>query len=157
MSATIDRASFTRLVIAAAAIVVVLGGMKAAATIVNMVGMAVFLGIVLMPLYRGLGRRTGKSSVAMVAFVTLILLFGLAMGAFLLFSAGQLADAVDGYSERFQERLGVDHPVARRVSRYGQEMITYVMVRTKLNASTGVGVTVMLWALGVDFALLWGC
>ncbi len=226
MSADVNRASFTRLLVASAAVVIILAGMKAAAEIVNMAVMAFFFGIVLMPLYRWLIRRTGQTSRALAAMFALVIVFGVAMGLFLLYSAGQLVAGTSGYAadfsqnvdaavaglgetgqalqaqmpeqldparvggllgalaaalvnavmnavvalfimmfflaeagalmDRLQGHLGATHPVVGRVRHYGESMITYFMVRTRLNLVTGVGITVLLWVLGVDYALLWG-
>lgn len=221
-----DRSSFTRLLVALAAGVVVLLGMRAAADFVNIVVMAFFFGIVLMPLYQRLLRRTGKTGWAIGLMFLLVVLFGLAMGAFMLYSAGQMMASLDDYggalgtqlqataaeleatgatsassllaqvdtqqvvafmagiaaslvsavanlgvalfimlffmaevpalAARLRGSLGDDHPLVGRMGRYGQDMITYFLVRTKLNLLTGIGITVLLWLLGVDFALLWG-
>jgi AI-2 transport protein TqsA len=225
-AAVADRASFTRLLVAGAAVVVILAGMRAAAEIVNTAVMALFFGIVLMPLYRWLVQRTGKTSRALGAMFVLVVLFGVVMGVFMLYSAGQMVAGVDSYSSafdrnmdravtslgesgqrllepvvaqldgeliagwlagvaaalvngvvnavvalfimmfflseapalmgRFRAQLGADHPVVGRVRSYGESMITYFAVRTKLNLVTGVGITLILWLLGVDYAILWG-
>lgn len=36
------------------------------------------------------------------------------------------------------------------------DMMVYVIIRTKINAATGAGVTIFFYALGIEFALLWG-
>lgn len=226
MNAVADRASFTRLLVAGAAVVVILAGMRAAAEIVNMAVMALFFGIVLIPLYRWLVRHTGNTSRALAAMFVLVVLFGVVMGLFMLYSAGQMVAGVDSYSSgfdrsldaamsglgetgqrllepvvaqldaeviavwlagvaaalvnavvnatvalfimmfflsefpalmgRLRARLGQDHPVVGQVKDYGESMITYFAVRTKLNLITGVGITLLLWLLGVDYAILWG-
>jgi predicted PurR-regulated permease PerM len=226
MLAHVDRPTFTRLMVTLAAGTIVLAGMKAAAELVNIVVMALFFGIVLMPLYRRLLRRTGKTGWAIGILFLLVLAFGLAMGAFLLYSAGQLMASLGDYGAglgkqmastaagleasgagalsgllamldparviallaglattlisavlnagvalfimlfflaeapalgaRLRASLGAAHPLVARTGRYGESMITYFLVRTKLNLITGIGITVILWLLGVDFALLWG-
>jgi predicted PurR-regulated permease PerM len=49
-----------------------------------------------------------------------------------------------------------DRPVFSNVPAIAQSAITYFAVRTKLNLLTGIGITVMLFVLGVDYAILWG-
>ena len=57
---------------------------------------------------------------------------------------------------RAQARLGRDHPLLGRLARLGPDMVRYFGLRTYLNALTGLGVGIMLWLLGIDFAALWG-
>jgi predicted PurR-regulated permease PerM len=52
--------------------------------------------------------------------------------------------------------LGPDHPVFKRVSELTRDVRQYVTITTGINLLVGVGDTIFLWIMGVDFALLWG-
>ena len=43
-----------------------------------------------------------------------------------------------------------------RLTRLGPDMVRYFGLRTYLNALTGLGVGIMLWLLGIDFAAVGG-
>ena len=49
-----------------------------------------------------------------------------------------------------------DRPVFGNIPVIAQSAITYFGVRTRLNLLTGLGITVLLLVLGVDYAVLWG-
>ncbi len=49
-----------------------------------------------------------------------------------------------------------DRPVFGNIPEIAQSAITYFGVRTRLNLLTGLGIMVMLFVLGVDYAILWG-
>jgi predicted PurR-regulated permease PerM len=55
-------------------------------------------------------------------------------------------------------RLGLDPnvPIIRRVSVLTEDVREYMTVLTGINLLVGLGNTIFLWVLGVDFALLWG-
>lgn len=74
--------------------------------------------------------------------------FALLVVAFLLLESGR-------FEARFRAGLGENHPLRLRLNLFGGSMIRYVIARTKLNLLTGLGVGVMYWALGVDYAVLW--
>jgi AI-2 transport protein TqsA len=57
---------------------------------------------------------------------------------------------------RLRAALGEQHPAIARLTTYGGDVGLYFALRAAVNAVTGVGVTLVLWVLGVDFPLLWG-
>jgi AI-2 transport protein TqsA len=57
---------------------------------------------------------------------------------------------------RLRAALGEQHPAVARLMTYGGDVGLYFALRAAVNAVTGVGVTLVLWVLGVDFPLLWG-
>jgi predicted PurR-regulated permease PerM len=80
----------------------------------------------------------------LVASVLTLLIFFYMVGAAVSFS-GQPADAVP-----------VTHPALTRISDLTFEVRRYVTITTTVNFLVGLGDALLLWALGVDFALLWG-
>jgi predicted PurR-regulated permease PerM len=55
-----------------------------------------------------------------------------------------------------QQSLGQDHLLVVRSADFSQSVVRYFGLRTLVNLITGGLVTIMLWLLGIDFALLWG-
>jgi predicted PurR-regulated permease PerM len=55
-----------------------------------------------------------------------------------------------------QQSLGEDHALVTRSTEFSRSVVHYFGLRTLVNLLTGAIVTVFLWMLGVDFALLWG-
>ena len=55
-----------------------------------------------------------------------------------------------------QQSLGEDHLLVVRSEEFSQNVIRYFGLRTFVNLITGGFIAVMLWVLGIDFALLWG-
>jgi AI-2 transport protein TqsA len=55
-----------------------------------------------------------------------------------------------------QQSLGQDHLLVVRSADFSQSVVHYFGLRTLVNLITGGLVTIMLWVLGIDFALLWG-
>lgn len=52
--------------------------------------------------------------------------------------------------------LDVGHPMVERFARFTVDVRRYVVIMTGINFLVGVGNTILLLALGVDFAVLWG-
>jgi len=85
----------------------------------------------------------GLTSVAISGlFLLLVLAFFLAEGP-----------AIAG---RVRTSLDPTDPLPDRLVAFGRDVGQYFVLRAAVNAVTGVGVTVVLWALGVDFPVLWG-
>ncbi|MCP4357944.1 MAG: AI-2E family transporter [Chloroflexi bacterium] len=59
-------------------------------------------------------------------------------------------------SSTLQQSLGEDHILVVRSADFSQSVVRYFGLRTLVNLITGGLVTIMLWVLGIDFALLWG-
>lgn len=55
-----------------------------------------------------------------------------------------------------QQSLGHDNTLVVRSAEFSQTVVRYFGLRTLVNLITGALVMVMLWVLGIDFALLWG-
>ncbi|NYT05886.1 MAG: AI-2E family transporter [Methanomicrobiales archaeon] len=52
----------------------------------------------------------------------------------------------------FEDRAGFHEDITR----FGSELIRYIVIRMKIDLFTGAGIFSLLFLLGVDFALLWG-
>ncbi len=65
---------------------------------------------------------------------------------------------VEGPALADRLRLSLDErdPNPARLAAFGRDVGQYFALRAAVNAITGVGVTLVLWVLGVDFPLLWG-
>jgi predicted PurR-regulated permease PerM len=211
--------SLSGFLVTLAAGIIVLAGMKAAAPVLNVVLFGLFFGVVLLPVYRWLAVRAGRTWLALATMVLVIGTALAALGLFLLYAAGRFTASFAAYRAGFQEQLaallapaggglatlagsewaitalaqlavgvvgtvanaivalflvlflfaeaprlerglrqvlGAEHPLVSRLGRFAEGMVTYFWVRTKLNLLTGLGVTVLALALGVDFAVLWG-
>ncbi|HTP06864.1 MAG TPA: AI-2E family transporter [Anaerolineae bacterium] len=59
------------------------------------------------------------------------------------------------FEARFRAGLGEQHPLRLRMNLFGDNMLRYFLARTKLNLLTGLGVGIMYWVLGVEYAALW--
>ena len=61
-----------------------------------------------------------------------------------------------GLPAKVQRQLRLGHTQLGPVSRYIQDLRRYVLLTAQLAAITGIGATLMLLILGVDFPILWG-
>jgi predicted PurR-regulated permease PerM len=57
---------------------------------------------------------------------------------------------------RLRASASRDNPQVSRLAAVGQSVVLQFGLRAIVNLVTGAGVTVLLWVLGVDFAILWG-
>ena len=57
---------------------------------------------------------------------------------------------------RLRTSVAEDNPQVARLTAVGQSVVLQFGLRAIVNLVTGAGVTVMLFLLGVDFALMWG-
>jgi predicted PurR-regulated permease PerM len=57
---------------------------------------------------------------------------------------------------RLRASASTDNPQVARLAAVGQSVVLQFGLRAIVNLVTGAGVTVLLWVLGVDFAILWG-
>jgi AI-2 transport protein TqsA len=57
---------------------------------------------------------------------------------------------------RLRASTGADHPQVERLTVFGQSVVRQLGLRAIVNLITGVGVTVLLFVLGVDFPVMWG-
>ena len=58
--------------------------------------------------------------------------------------------------DRLRAGVSRDHPQVERLTVVGQSVVRQFGLRAILNLVTGAGVTILLFLLGVDFALMWG-
>jgi predicted PurR-regulated permease PerM len=58
--------------------------------------------------------------------------------------------------DRLRASTGRDHPQVVRLTAVGQSVVRQFGLRAIVNLVTAAGVTVLLFVLGVDFALMWG-
>jgi predicted PurR-regulated permease PerM len=57
---------------------------------------------------------------------------------------------------RLQESLGPRHPITVRTREFTHLAVKYIGLRALINVIVGTAVMVLMWIMGVDFALLWG-
>jgi len=57
---------------------------------------------------------------------------------------------------RLRASVSTDHPQAERLIIFGRNVVRQLGLRAIVNLITGVGVTVLLLVLGVDFPVMWG-
>jgi AI-2 transport protein TqsA len=87
----------------------------------------------------------------LASMIDIIAQFGLALIIFFFMISAALALPTPS-------RLGLDPnaPVIGRVSALTEDVRKYITVLTGVNLLVGLGDTVFLWILGVDYAVLWG-
>jgi predicted PurR-regulated permease PerM len=88
------------------------------------------------------------SLAVMAATVAGNFLFAVALSAFILLES-------DRFSKILQSATSA-HPIMQQMPALMKTAIAYFGIRTRLNLITGVGFTLLLLLLGVDYALLWG-
>jgi predicted PurR-regulated permease PerM len=88
---------------------------------------------------------------ALTSVVDLLVQFGLALAIFFFMISAAL-------SLPAPSRLGLDPntPVIGRVSALTEDVRKYMTVLTLVNFLVGMGDALLLWFMGVDYALLWG-
>jgi AI-2 transport protein TqsA len=219
------RPSLFRVIVAIAATVVVLVGMRIGAPILNPIFFALVLSLLFSPIYSWLGRRGLPAPLALLVMlggltVILVGLFGFltvsidsftgridqytaqlegltdrlqtqldrlglsavdlsgivdsgaivgALGAALSGVAGFLGDLflilmitlfllAEGPAlvNRLSSSLARDNPQLAGITTVGRSVVRQFGLRALINVITGLGVTILLLILGVDFALLWG-
>jgi AI-2 transport protein TqsA len=57
---------------------------------------------------------------------------------------------------RLQASTGANHPQVERLTVFGQSVVRQLGLRAIVNLITGVGVSFLLFVLGVDFPVMWG-
>jgi AI-2 transport protein TqsA len=82
------------------------------------------------------------SSVSAVALVTLTTLF-------LLFE-------VDRFSAKIGVMLAPNPAILERFTSFGEKIVDYVVIRTEVNVATGVGIGLVIAAVGLEYAAVWG-
>ena len=227
MTANVQNLSIFRMLIGLASLVIVIIGIQAFASILNPVLLALFLAIILAPVFNWLLQKRVPAGVALLIMILGVVIIGAGLIALLVLSFNQLAASMSDYQEdlaaqlaglqswlesqgivlsdiqlrdlvdtstlaswlagflgglsslvfilllvlltiifalleasdfktKLQEGLGADNPMLARFSQFTQSMVRYIALRAMVNLITGGAVTIMLWLLGIDFALLWG-
>jgi predicted PurR-regulated permease PerM len=64
--------------------------------------------------------------------------------------------AATSFSRRSDGTAPTSHPALSRIADLTVEVRRYVTITTTVNMLVGLGDALLLWVLGVDFALLWG-
>jgi predicted PurR-regulated permease PerM len=57
---------------------------------------------------------------------------------------------------RLHASLGPHHPVVVRTGEFTHLAVKYIALRAYINVLVGAAVVVLMWVMGIDFALLWG-
>jgi AI-2 transport protein TqsA len=60
------------------------------------------------------------------------------------------------FSKKLNRSLGQANPMLSRIQGFSRSISVYLFIKTGLGALTAIGQTLLLWFLGVDFAILWG-
>jgi AI-2 transport protein TqsA len=60
------------------------------------------------------------------------------------------------FRAKLAENLGADSQLLARGTQLGQSIVRYFGLRAVVNLITGIGVSLFLFLLGIDYALLWG-
>lgn len=89
-----------------------------------------------------------KSIAAMTVAVASDFIVSVVLTAFLLLESERFA--------KILQKSTAAHPVMQQMPALMKTAIAYFGIRTRLNLITGIGVTLLLLLLGVDYALLWG-
>lgn len=76
-------------------------------------------------------------------------------GVALIIFVFMLASAVS-LPQRMRSGFSIDSSVLDRVNQLTSDVQRYVSVMTVINFLVGLGNTIMLWIIGVDYAVLWG-
>ena len=62
----------------------------------------------------------------------------------------------NGFGSKLNEAFNPSEPAYIYLNKVTSSLRSFLVVQTGVGLITGVGVTIMLWLLGVQFALLWG-
>jgi predicted PurR-regulated permease PerM len=60
------------------------------------------------------------------------------------------------FSQKLNRGLGGNNFMVQRFQSFGQSVSLYLLIKGWLGAMTAIAQTLLLWILGVDFAVLWG-
>ncbi|MGF1457535.1 MAG: AI-2E family transporter [Leptolyngbyaceae cyanobacterium] len=221
-----EKASIVRLLVAIAAFVIVVAGLKASAELLSPVLLSLFIVLVTAPIVQWLQVRGIPSWLANTLVILGVVAVGLLLVLFLAASVAQLTSAVPEYrslldaqfeqfetwlnshgfrstdlfdldffqpsrliqlvvgfltgllgtvgnvgltlfifiymlagansfSTKLKRGLGEDNPLLHKVRAFGQSVSLYLLIKGWLGAMAALGQILLLWAIGVDFALLW--
>jgi predicted PurR-regulated permease PerM len=60
------------------------------------------------------------------------------------------------FSRKLNRGLGLNNPMLDRIQSFSHSISVYLFIKTGLGAMTAIGQVLLLWIVGVDFAVLWG-
>ncbi|MEO1386368.1 MAG: AI-2E family transporter [Cyanobacteria bacterium J06634_6] len=60
------------------------------------------------------------------------------------------------FSHQLHQGLGTGSPALRRFSNFASSMSTYLLIKSWLGALAAIAQIILMWIMGVDFAVLWG-
>lgn len=75
---------------------------------------------------------------------------------FMLFITFYMLWEAVGLPSKARQIFKADHPLVGRFKSYSADMRNYVYINAQTGALTGIGDTIFLLILGIDFAFLWG-
>lgn len=76
---------------------------------------------------------------------------GLTLFIFIYMLAG-----TSSFSKKLNRALGGDNPMLYRLNNSAKSISLYLLIKGWLGAMTAIGQIILLWIVGVDFAILWG-
>jgi predicted PurR-regulated permease PerM len=78
-------------------------------------------------------------------------------GALIVLTTVFLICEAGGFSKKLQQIIGELRPGdLHRFNRLARENIDYLIIRTGVNLAMGIGTAIILWLIGVEYAILWG-
>lgn len=227
MSTKLQMSPFIKMLFVGASVVILIAGMGAYSAILNPIILAMFLTVIVSPIFKWLVKKGMPAAVALLIMIVAVTVLSVAFLFFLFASfkglanslstyetglnqaladlqAGlasmgvdigsiELSDIIDpasllqwiggflttlgglagtalfvtlmivfallevtSFKQKLTQGLGADNPVVERSTKFTRSLINYILARTLVNVFTGGAVTIMLWLMGIDYALLWG-
>ena len=99
--------------------------------------------------------QPGRILQALLYFISALLGTVSNVGFTLLIFIYMLASAAN-FSGRLRHGLASDPPMLVRFSHFSSSISTYLLIKSWLGALTALLQVVLMWILGIDFAVLWG-
>jgi AI-2 transport protein TqsA len=99
--------------------------------------------------------QPGRILQALLYFISALLGTVSNVGFTLLIFIYMLASAAN-FSGRLRHGLSFNPPMLRRFSHFSSSISTYLLIKSWLGALTALLQVVLMWILGIDFAVLWG-
>lgn len=99
--------------------------------------------------------QPGRIFQALLYFISALLGTVSNVGFTLLIFIYMLASAPN-FSQRLRHGLATDPPMLVRFSTFSSSISTYLLIKSWLGALTALLQIVLMWFMGIDFAILWG-
>ncbi|MGP1383640.1 MAG: AI-2E family transporter [Thainema sp.] len=99
--------------------------------------------------------QPGRIFQVLISFISALLNTVSNVGFTLLIFIYMLASAAN-FSDRLRHGLAADRPMLVRLSHFSSSISTYLLIKSWLGAITALLQIILMWVLGVDFAVLWG-